>query len=89
MEGRTETVILEDTTEEKQSSSYPYFKFFLVKEQKEIFICTRCSICMSTEERIKVIDTAFKIDPNDIRYQAVQNSERRNVPKNGGGEPKL
>jgi len=52
LEGRTETVILEDMP--KPTSAEPYFKFFLVKEQKEIFICTRCSVCMSTEERIKV-----------------------------------
>lgn len=38
----------------ERSSSYPYFKFFLVKEQKEIFICTRCSVCMASEEKMKV-----------------------------------
>jgi hypothetical protein len=31
-----------------------YYRFFLVKEQKEIFICSVCSMCLTTEEKIKV-----------------------------------
>jgi hypothetical protein len=32
-----------------------YYRFFLVKEQKEIFICSVCSMCLTTEEKIKVL----------------------------------
>lgn len=53
MESRSETVILDDTPTERMGP-YPYFKFFLVKEQKEIFICTKCSICMSSEAKMKI-----------------------------------
>ncbi|XP_023330390.1 zinc finger protein 729 isoform X2 [Eurytemora carolleeae] len=53
MESRTETMILDELPAER-SSSYPFFKFFLVKEQKEIFICTRCSVCMASEEKMKI-----------------------------------
>jgi len=58
LENSTETVILEDQqpgphSTGKTPAPQPYFKFFLVAEKKEIFICTRCSMCLSSEDKMK------------------------------------
>ena len=43
-----------DTTGRQPDQRPSYFQFFLVKEKKQVFICTTCSSCMSSEEKMKV-----------------------------------
>jgi len=56
---RATTVILNETKDsDKQRASY--FQFYLVKEQKQVFICTMCSVCMTSEQKIKAHVNAAK-----------------------------